>query len=324
MTIVRGVDASAWTREIPLQAWESMAQDGIKFFIPQVWGSGGNGTGANPYLAQHVNGALAADIAVLGGYVWPSWKWPEATAWWEEQVGIPMKLVWLDVEAGAGVHLDQIEDLKDLGFIPGIYCSRHSWSSAMGADSHFKDVPLWVAHYYGGGWPTSLAVGDVPYMPDSWEKPVVWQWKGTTTLRDDQYDLNVADEDWIATLPVAQAPVPVPEEEGMSSAEFTELKGLVEAQTGDIRAAKGLASAARNEAAEAKRAIEGHIKRHPTTAPAEPRPGTKFHTVQSGDTASGIAADNNISLDQLKRWNPGKPRSGNWNLIHPGETFRVG
>lgn len=47
------------------------------------------------------------------------------------------------------------------------------------------------------------------------------------------------------------------------------------------------------------------------------------YTVRAGDTAYAIARAHGISFDRLRALNPGKPASGNWSLIHPGEVFRV-
>ena len=202
MSLMRTLDGSAWTKEIAPSVWPALRSSGIRMYIPQIHGSGPDGTGLNPYLKQHVEGALAADILVLTGYTWPSWKWPESVAYWKKELATPLLGIWLDVEAAAGVHPDQIEDLRDKGIVPGIYASRHSWSSIMGADTQFQDVPLWVAHYRAGPWPEAMQEGDLPYVPNSWSRELVvgWQWMGTTTLLDEQFDLCVFDEAFIAGL----------------------------------------------------------------------------------------------------------------------------
>lgn len=55
----------------------------------------------------------------------------------------------------------------------------------------------------------------------------------------------------------------------------------------------------------------------PTPAPA-PAPASRTYTVQSGDTLSGIAAKLGISMSQISGY-----RSGNPNLIYPGEVLTV-
>ena len=51
-----------------------------------------------------------------------------------------------------------------------------------------------------------------------------------------------------------------------------------------------------------------------------PASDPKYYTVQKGDTASGIAKKNGITLTQLKKLNPSQK---NWNLIYPGQKFRI-
>ena len=65
-----------------------------------------------------------------------------------------------------------------------------------------------------------------------------------------------------------------------------------------------------------------HIKGHPKPAPA-PKPGPRYYTVKAGDYASRIAERHNLSLGRFQALNPGGPPSGDWNLIHPGEKYRV-
>lgn len=55
----------------------------------------------------------------------------------------------------------------------------------------------------------------------------------------------------------------------------------------------------------------------PTPAPA-PQPSGQTYTVQSGDTLSGIAAKFGVGTGQISGY-----RSGNPNLIHPGEVLTI-
>ncbi len=63
-----------------------------------------------------------------------------------------------------------------------------------------------------------------------------------------------------------------------------------------------------------------------------PPPAPTYYTVVSGDIAGKIAERYGLTIYRTKSgaWggtfvilNPGQPRSGNWNLIYPGERFRV-
>ena len=272
MTLMRVLDGSAWTREIAPSVWSALRSAGIRMYIPQIHGSGPGGGGLNPYLKQHVEGALAADIIVPTGYTWPSWKWPESLAYWKQELSVPLLGMWLDVEAGAGVHPDQIEDLRNRDIVPGVYASRHSWSSIMGSDNQFNDVPLWVAHYRRGPWPTELQEDDLPYLPNSWPRELVagWQWLGTTTLQDEQFDLNVFSEAFVQGLYKA-VPAP-PVEEELTVEQYKELQGQIRALTGRV---------AENEKDIAT------LQKQPTPVPAPaPTPPSRNHViVKPGDTA---------------------------------------
>ncbi len=66
--------------------------------------------------------------------------------------------------------------------------------------------------------------------------------------------------------------------------------------------------------------------------PTPSGPAPAYYTVVSGDTASGIAYRHALTIYRTPSgtWagtfvtlNPGLPRSGNWNLIYPGERVRV-
>jgi len=270
VTLIRTLDGSAWTEEIAPSVWPALRSAGIRMYIPQIHGSGPGGTGLNPYLKQHVEGALEAGIIVPTGYTWPSWKWPESVAYWERELSIPLLGIWLDVEATAGVHPDQIDDLRDRDIVPGIYASRHSWSSIMGADTRFTDVPLWAAHYRAGPWPATLREGNLPYVPNSWHPDLVvgWQWMGTTTLQDEQFDLNVFSEEFIQGL-YKDVPAP-PVEEGLTVGQYEELSGRIDTLGGRV--------------AENQRDIAA-LRSKPAPAPA-PTPPTHDHViVKPGDVA---------------------------------------
>src|SRR5574341_1826443 len=50
---------------------------------------------------------------------------------------------------------------------------------------------------------------------------------------------------------------------------------------------------------------------------------TRHYTVVAGDTAGEIAQRAGIGWDHFTALNPNGPRSGDWDLIYPGEVFRV-
>ena len=319
MTLMRVLDGSAWTKKIAPSVWPALRSAGIRMYIPQIHGSGPGGGGLNPYLKQHVEGALAADIIVPTGYTWPSWKWPESVAYWKQELDVPLLGIWLDVEAGAGVHPDQIDDLRNRDIVPGVYASRHSWSSIMGSDNQFADVPLWVAHYRPGPWPEALQEGDLPYVPNSWPREMVvgWQWLGTTTLHDEQFDLNVFSESFVQGL-YKDVPAP-PVEEELTVEQYEELSGRITALTEEVAAVARDVDALKKAPA-------------PTPAPAPPAPSRNHVIVKHGDAASKwFAREANllrlnlnfrdVAYGQdghiLQRFSPRR----DWNLIIPDERL---
>ncbi len=313
MALMRVLDGSAWTKEIAPSVWPALRSSGIRMYIPQIYGSGPGGTGLNPYLKQHVEGALAAGIVVPTGYTWPSWRWPESVAYWQKELSTPLLCIWLDVEATAGVHPDQIEDLRGAGIIPGIYASRNSWSNIMGADTRFRDVPLWVAHYRRGPWPEALQEGTLPYVPNGWPRELVvgWQWLGTTTLKDEQFDLNVFDEAFIQGLYKDAPPV----EKELTVGQYKELSGQIRALTGRV---------AENEKDIAT------LQKAPAPPPAPP--SREFVIVAAGDMAGNWFKREG----DLLKLNPNFPRVAyskdghtlrrfspdrDWNFIIPDERL---
>ena len=320
MTIMRVLDGSAWTKEIAPSVWPALRSAGIRMYIPQIHGSGPDGGGLNPYLRQHVAGALAADIIVPTGYTWPSWKWPESVAYWKQELAMPLRGIWLDVEAGAGVHPDQIDDIRARGIVPGIYASRHSWSSIMGADTQFADVPLWAAHYRAGPWPEAMQEGDKPYVPNSWPRELVvgWQWMGTTTLQDEQFDLNVFSEEFVQGLYKDAPPV----EEDLTVEQYEELSGRIKSLNERVAAnARDIAT----------------LQKAPTPAPAPPPPAPTPPSRQYVMVASGDRAGNWFTSEgNLLALNPNFPRVAytreghvlrrfapdrDWNFIVPDERL---
>ena len=116
------------------------------------------------------------------------------------------------------------------------------------------------------------------------------QW---ATFTGDQYKRFLPKE----TTPDDWAPEPLPQPEGadtLSSAEYDSLNARVSR-------------------------LEGLVSNETTTTPAPPS-----YTVVEGDTASGIAEAHGLDWGTFTALNPGQPQSGNWDMIYPGEVFRVG
>lgn len=222
MSAVRTVDCSAHQGPVSRDVFRSLYDLGVRAFIPQIYGGTPSGTGPNPYLAIQVRNALAAGLVVPGGYVWPSWGWPEAVAYWQQQVpDVPLRTLALDVEADAPVHPDQVNDLRLRGIEPIIYTSWSQWERIMGNSPHYhwfsdNKVPVWVAYYpsreWNGDWPDT----HVPpaYIPKPWqvrpELVVGWQFRGTVSVAGSSFDLNVFNPLWRPLWELVSAPVAGP------------------------------------------------------------------------------------------------------------------
>jgi hypothetical protein len=119
---------------------------------------------------------------------------------------------------------------------------------------------------------------------------------------------NIPEEGEEPPSPPPPPPPPPEEEVEMSSQEYEEVMGHI-------------------------RALQGQAHSHPAPTPPRPSPTRpRSHTVVPGDTAGAIAEANGLTIWRVQPgvWrgsfvdlNPGKPRSGDWNRIFPGEKFRV-
>jgi len=317
---VKGVDLSVYQGVVRARSWQVMARDGVKVAVVGSW----HGLRSNLHAPSNLLEARMADlttatyIAVNGDR--PGRDHVESgraacAARWK-----PLNFVAIDVEI-RGVTEEILDHalarVKELGGRPAIYTGRWFWNwwalslghlpglDRPGGVSRYASYPLWTAFY--DGRPTL----DVP-LYGGWERAVGHQYAGTTTAYGTQVDLNVFDAEWVEAWPASPPPPPPPPEEveTMSSKEYQDLSGKLAALTARV---------------------EGHLAKHPTPAPPPapapppppPKPGPRYYTVVSGDTAGEIAQRHGLSWEQFKALNRGGPRSGDWNLIYPGEKFRV-
>jgi hypothetical protein len=223
MSAIRAVDCSAYQGAVSAETFRQLRALGVTAFVPQVYGSTPDGTGPNPYLAIQTRNALAAGLAVPGGYVWPSWGWPQALAHWQRTLpDLPLRFLALDVEADAPVHPDQVRDLRSRGIEPVIYTSWSQWERIMGDSPYYSwfaenGVPVWVAYYpsrdWAGDWPNTHL--PPAYVPRPWAaRPglvVGWQFRGTTPVAGSQFDLNVFSPLWRPLWELPGGPLGQPE-----------------------------------------------------------------------------------------------------------------
>jgi len=317
---VCGVDVSAYQYSISRDKWARMKADGQVVAVVGSWHGVQDNAWAleNLMRARSVGLKTATYIAINGSRSGRSHVEEGRDACggqWEH-----LNFVAIDVEI-RGVTEEILDaalaNVEKLGGRPAIYTGRWFWNwwalslghlpglDRPGGVSRYASYPLWTALY--DGRPTL----DVP-LYGGWERAVGHQYAGTTAAYGTQVDLNVFDAEWVEAWPAPPPPPPPPPEEveTMSSKEYQDLSG------------KLAALAAR---------VEGHLAKHPTPAPPPapapppppPKPGPRYYTVVSGDVATLIAERHGLSWDRFKALNPGRPRSGDWNLIYPGEKFRV-
>jgi len=313
MSNVKSFDISAWQGRPPTDWFKALAADGHKLGVIQLWGSGpgtGGGQGPNPDAQYQLAQIIAAGMAIAGYIVIP----PDTTVKTDQLIkaGLgaagpyarDLKFIAADIESDVLIHPaspglrlgNALADIRRAGIPAIIYTSRSKWPKSMGANSTaFNRVPLWDASYLDGsgvfnGWGSfSANAMDGKFIKyGGWDKRAMWQLAGTVEAVpqfDNKADLNLAD---FARLGITET--------------LPEIDDIL------VRLARVEGQA------------HGHVDPAPTSAPA---PAQKYHIVVPEDNASAIAAKYGLTLATLQSLNPGLPRSGDWNLIYPGEVFRV-
>lgn len=198
---VRAIDWSEWTGPIDTSFFERIqVEHNIKGIIPQLWGGGMNAGRKNDYFHSALDLALKAGLKCYGAYVWPPSDWARAV-YFAGSAMADIPILWLDVEAGAGVSQGMFDGLDAAGIKSGIYASPGSWSAIMNNTLRFADRPLWVARYPRDlhpadiiVWESDLARALAGYRMGGWVEPVAWQFRGTTYLGPESADLMILDE----------------------------------------------------------------------------------------------------------------------------------
>lgn len=196
-SLVRAVDFSAFQGVTTPAVLDGLKSDNVELVIIQAYGGGPTGVGPNPNFGVNADMVLASGLA-LAAYSWPPAAAPAAM---QNVAGRPIKFLGLDVEAGASLR----DRIIPSGTRTINYCSPSSWQEIMGQTYDYVNEDFWLAQYPNDGrtWPTTL-----PTFPFGWVQG--WQWAGTTTLHDQQFDLNVFNRAYIfpkeeATMDPTQA-----------------------------------------------------------------------------------------------------------------------
>lgn len=330
MTTEKWTDVSKWQGDVSAASLQAMQRDGHAGVCVGSW----HGLDANPYAARVLARARGLGLRTATYIVVNN----RPGAWTVDQARAACGAEWdhcvfhaADVEIKGiteAILQQALDRIVDLDGYPNIYTGAWFWNwwavalgrlpGLQGGVPSFARYGLWTANYNGR---PDL---NVP-LYGGWDRAIAHQYAGTTHIYGTSVDLNVFDGDWLSLaarrgeeepagpvmVPSTPYPVPPKEETEMSSKEYTQLRNWVQTKVHDPIV---------NRLAALERKVDALVSRPPAPAPA---PRTRTYTVKSGDNASAIAQAHGLTLAQLKARNPGKPRSGNWNLIHPGEVFNV-
>lgn len=312
-------DISGWQGR-PNPAWfQQMKAAGYELGYIQLWGSTPNGSRTpNPHAAYQLEQTRLAGM-LTGGYIV---IYPDVTDDTSVLIQVAlqaagpevsaMSFIAPDIEPSSPLRMSRLLNARTniksqtQGKLIAVYTSREYWRKAFGSfDAPYPyaaEDPLLEARYY-------LPSGQAPDVPPDldwkwtafggWTQRAMLQYAGTTPTFGVGTDRNTFDHGRMRLIPHA----PPVEGEHMPTPEYNEIQQQI---------------------ASLDQRINGHAATPHGAAVPAPAPTVKNYTVVGGDTASGIAQKNGISLSTLTALNPGKPRSGNWNVIYPGEVFRVG
>ena len=326
---LKSFDISAWQGRPPAAWFKALAADGHKLGVIQLWGSGpdnegrNRGNGPNPDAQYQLGQTRDAGMALSGYIVIP----PDDTVKTDQLIAAglnaagglarDLKFVAADIESNQRIHpaspgqrlSNALADIRRAGILAIIYTSRSKWPKSMGTNSTaFSRVPLWDASYLEdsgvfNGWElTSGAMDDLFIKYGGWEQRAMWQLAGTVQAVPqfgNKADLNLAD---FARLGITAT---LPEEVDMP-----------DPRVDDILTRLGKLEA---------KAHDPHAAPTPTPTPMlAPIIPLSYDLLTAADGhASGFATRHGISIDRLKALNPDGPPSGNWDLVHAGEKFRI-
>ena len=316
MALIKVTDWSKWQGRVGRERIARMVDDGVRGVVIGSW----HGLDANPNAEADLRDARQLGLATSTYIVVNNRAGAETVRRGRDACGAEwehLSSVWIDVEV-PGVTEAILQDALDAAYQPGappgvgIYTGRWFWNwwqlSVGHAIRQFARYPLWTALYDGRA--------DLRFDPyGGWTECIGKQYAGSTQAYGTTVDFSAFDREWFeaGTAPTPEPavvhPVP-PKEDEMSSKEAEALRAWVKTAVHDPIVGR-LAALERHVAA-----LHGG-----QPAPA-PTPG-RTYTVVSGDNASAIANAHGLSLAQLVAKNPGKPRSGDWALIYPGEVFNV-
>ena len=319
MSLEKWVDLSKWQRDVPDASLRAMKADSVVGICVGSW----HGIDANPFVESVLRRARAiglktATYVIMNG---------RPGAWTVQQGKAACGAEWPhltfvapDVEVQGvteAILRDAFAEVGREGHRNLMYTGNWFWNWWALSIGHFPDVgspDTWLADYDGvPALDTTMRPGYGPQRAK--------QIHGSRQMYGTTVDGNVFDSDWISAWPEApEPPTPEPPEE-------EEIMGRI----ADSMHATGLEierqMAAATKGATGPRGLQGP---EGDTGPMGP-PGpagdgstARYDILLASDLhATGFAARNGISFAKLQELNPAGPPSGNWNIVHAGESYRV-
>ena len=220
MLLQRWVDASSYTGPIADFAWLALKAQGVVGVWIQCWG----GRSPNPYAENQLWSARKMGL-MTGIYGLVNFVDPPGTLSGVAQAKRTMQaagqelrhILWcaIDVETVSGIpgwpnnnvgpipsNIERIKHfewtLLDGHIPPVIYTGGPSWHPLTGNVNDWSAAGYGLIHaaFHGADWPTHLPL--VSY--GGWQQPCAWQWKNTTVIEGESFDLNVFDDAWVKAM----------------------------------------------------------------------------------------------------------------------------
>lgn len=211
--VIRVVDLSEWTGDVPLEAVRCMVRDqNIEGVILQAWGGGNIPGRRNEFFHEAARAFRDAGVTRIDPYIWPPSDWRAAIEWISASRELMSGALYLDVEAGAGVNDEIVNGVRAAGWEPRIYASPNSWRTIMGNTARYAWLKLWIARYllrfqrpdgfYRPGFDVDFpdhafgVTGTLPIGGWTTDDLVGWQTTGTVpNFCNESIDSNVFFED---------------------------------------------------------------------------------------------------------------------------------
>jgi uncharacterized repeat protein (TIGR02543 family) len=228
--VLHGVDVSAFTGEVPIEAWQNMRQIGYEFVIVQAWGATPSGRGKNPYAQQQLqNARLAGMRTAIYCVVYFDMDGREQVQKAIEAIGDEknyISFIALDIEKYTGWNntdyptrvqriKEAIKAVEDAGYKVVIYTGWGHWKDMMNNNQEFGIYPLWDAYWDGiadlnKDKDKNDVVRDYFIAYGGWKSRLGKQFAGDQKVNGYTVDLNVFDPSAFDVVGPQTSTIPTP------------------------------------------------------------------------------------------------------------------